>query len=66
MAWTLLEIGNEHNQYSNYKEFMIDSADDIESPPSESYAPGSIAYTAGYGKMYMADNSGEWHEIGGD
>ena len=43
---------------------MIDSADDIDTPPTESYAPGSIAYTAGFGKMYMADNSGEWHEIG--
>ena len=64
MAWHLLKQGEPNGEYSDHKEYMIDSASDIESPPSESYAPGSFAYTAGFGKMYQSDASGNWHEIG--
>ena len=65
MAWTVLEQGNEYNVFSNYKEYLIDSESDLSNPPDKSlYAPGSIAHTAGYKKMYEADNQGNWVEIG--
>ena len=66
MAWHLMKKGDQFAENSNIMEFMIDSAEDIESPPdtSYSYAPGSIAYTAGFGKMYQSDASGSWVEMG--
>ena len=65
MAWHLITQGDDQN--SNYMEFLIDSASDISSPPSNySYAPSSLAHTPGYAHMYEADASGNWVEIGGE
>lgn len=65
MAWTILEQGNEYNVFSNYKEYMLDSASDINNPPDKNeYSPGSLAHTAGYKKVYEADMDGNWVEIG--
>lgn len=65
MAWHLIKQGSSQN--SNYMEFLIDSVDDIDTPPAEySYAPSSLAHTPGYAHMYESDASGEWVEIGGD
>ena len=64
MAWHLITQGDDQN--SNYMEFLIDSADDISTPPTDlSYAPSSIAHTPGFGHMYESDASGSWVEIGG-
>ena len=41
MAWHLITQGDDQN--SNYMEFLLDSASDINSPPSNySYAPSSL------------------------
>lgn len=62
MAWHLITQGDDQN--SNYKEYLIDSVDDIESPPdSGNYAPSSLAHTPGYAHIYESDASGEWVEI---
>ena len=49
----------------NRNQYLIDSADDIETPPDDSYAPGSIAHTAGYKEMYESAADGTWVQIGG-
>ena len=65
MAWHLVTQGDDQN--SNYMEFQIDSATDIETPPANySYVLGSIAHTPGYARMWEADASGNWVEIGGE
>lgn len=65
MAWHLITQGDDQN--SNYMEFLLDSASDINSPPSNySYAPSSLAHTPGYAKMWESDANGNWVEIGGD
>lgn len=65
MGWHLITQGDDQN--SNYMEFLIDSVDDIDTPPSNySYAPSSIAHTPGYRHMYEANSNGEWIEIGAD
>lgn len=65
MAWTILEQGNEYNVFSNYREYLIDDATDLENPPDPAdYAPGSIAHTPGFKKIYEADTQGNWVEIG--
>jgi hypothetical protein len=45
---------------SNYHEYLIDSAGDIENLPV--CAPGSRAYTANKSLCYCLSNSGEWEE----
>jgi len=66
MAWHLLKQGEPNGWNSNYMEFLIDSEDDIETPPTDqySYAPSSIAHTPGYKHVYESDASGSWVEIG--
>lgn len=67
MAWHLMECGNEYNNYSNYKEFLLDSEADINNIPADgNYSPGSIAHTPGFGKIWEADSQGRWVEIGGE
>lgn len=64
MAWILITQGDDQN--SNYMEFLIDSAEDIETPPDNlSYAPSSLAHTPGYAQMWESDSAGNWVEIGG-
>lgn len=66
MGWHIIKIGQDHGNNSNYMEFLIDSASDIGSPPTEySYAPSSIAHTPGFANIYEADANGEWVEVGG-
>ena len=65
MAWHIITQGDDTN--SNYMEFLIDQDSDILSPPADiTYAPSSLAHTPGYIKMWEADASGNWVEIGGD
>lgn len=63
MAWHLITQGNDQN--SNYMEFLIDSEEDIETPPENySYAPTSLAHTPGYQHVYESASDGTWVEIG--
>lgn len=65
MSWHLITQGSGQN--SNYMEFLLDSDSDIETPPTEmGYAMSSIAHTPGYAKIWEADSSGQWVEIGSD
>ncbi len=65
MGWHLITQGDDLN--SNYMEFLIDSEDDISTPPENySYSPTSLAHTPGYTHLYESDASGNWVEIGGD
>lgn len=65
MAWHLITQGDDQN--SNYMEFLIDSDADINTPPSNySYAPSSLTHTPGFKRIWEADASGNWVEIGGD
>lgn len=63
--WHLLKCGEAYGNYGNHMEYLIDSADDIETPPDDSYAPGSIAHTPGLTKMYESAADGTWVQIGG-
>ena len=64
MAWHIITQGNGY--ISNYTEFLIDSEEDIETPPEDiDYGPSSLAHTPGYGSIYEADAEGEWVLIGG-
>ena len=63
MAWHLITQGDDQN--SNYMEFLIDSEDDIETPPTNySYSPSSLAHTPGYQHVYEASSDGSWVEVG--
>lgn len=65
MAWHIITQGDDSN--SNYMEFLIDSASDINTPPTEyDYSLSSLAHTPGYSRMWEADANGNWVEIGGD
>lgn len=67
MAWHLLTYSQKPGVNINYMEFLIDLESDISTPPQNfTYAPGSIAHTPGYAKMYESDANGDWVEIGGD
>lgn len=63
MSWHLITQGDDQN--SNYMEFLIDSEEDIETPPTNySYAMSSIAHTPGFKHVYEAAADGSWVEIG--
>ena len=66
MAWHLLKKGEAFGTNSEYMEFLIDSVDDIETPPTDkySYAPASIAHTPGWKHVYEAGSDASWTEIG--
>jgi len=69
MAWTLIKMGGDGELFGHaHREYMIDSEDDMQSPPeqSEIAAPGSIAATADLTILYRKDTSGNWQKVGGD
>ena len=62
MAWHIITQGDDQN--SNYKEFLLDSEEDIEAPPDNlSYAPSSLAHTPGFAQVWEANSAGEWIEL---
>lgn len=63
--WHLLKCGEAYSNLGNHMEYLIDSAEDIETPPNDSYAPGSIAHTPGYAKLWESAADGTWVEVGG-
>lgn len=60
--WTLISMGGDGSNYGEgHKEFMLSSAEDINSEPAQyTIAPGSIAYLANMTKLWMKDAEGEW------
>lgn len=70
MAWILIKSGELHGNFSDHKEWQIDSESDINSPPEEaqSCAPGSVAWTGDFKHIYNKTNNGTWADItgGGD
>lgn len=68
MSWTLIRMGGDGEAFGHaHREYMIDSEDDIQSPPAytEIAAPGSIATTVNLSARYRKDVSGEWQKIVG-
>lgn len=65
MAWHVITRGDDQN--SDWTSFLIDSAEDIETPPEDiPYSLASIAHTPGYAQMWEADVNKNWVEIGGE
>ena len=63
MAWTLVTVGGKDKNNARYKEGMLDKHNDIAiGCPSkdEAGAPGSVAYTADMGSMWILNSNGEW------
>lgn len=66
MSWHLIKSGGADEEYGfGHKEFLLDSASDIETEPTNFgvIAPASQAHTGGYGKIWEKDYSGVWQEI---
>lgn len=47
------------NDY-NYKEYMLDSADELSELDVKNCCPGSVAYIISTGDVYMLNNKKEW------
>lgn len=65
MAWVLIRTGEPNTVFSNHREWQLDSASDIQTPPAEavSAAPGSKAWTADFSHIYNKANDGTWSDI---
>ena len=46
------------------KAVMVESSSDLANLPD--YAPGTIAFTAGFGTMWQKDSDGTWQTLGGE
>lgn len=46
----------------NYKEYILDSDDELNSINKADACPGSIAYISTTGAVYMLSNAKEWEE----
>ena len=69
---SVLKIGTGYYD-PDIKEFLIDSASDVNNLPTSNKAgtdipgvcaPGSVAYTANMKLMYMLGNDDTWHKVG--
>lgn len=65
MAWILIYSGEENSALSGHREWQLDSASDIQTPPEEaqSAAPGSKAWTGDYVHVWNKQNDGTWTDI---
>lgn len=67
-----MKRGSDRSVFSNYMEFLIDSAEDIVALPTmtdkknmtECPAVSSVAYSADLTVVAMLGNDDEWHVIG--
>ena len=46
----------------NYKEYYLDTADELSNIPVNDCCPGSIAYIIATGTVYMLNSKKEWKE----
>lgn len=67
MSWHLMRRNNGESVHLDYAEWMLDSDNDVSNgtEPQTSGSIGSIAYTAGFAKMWQKDGAGNWVKIGG-
>lgn len=67
MAWHLMRKNNGESVHLDYLEWMLDSDKDLTNgtEPKKSGSIGSIAYTAGFAKMWQKGSDGKWVRIGG-
>lgn len=65
MSWVLIKTGEPNSNFSNHREFQLDSASDISNPSAEanSAAPGSKAWTGDYAHIWNKENDGTWTDI---
>lgn len=66
MGWYPVSIDGSTSDKLRKTEFLIDSESDISTPPAnDAYvAPGSTAYTADLGNIYMKAADGTWTKVG--
>lgn len=69
MAWHLISVAGETENYSTHKEFQVDNASEISSPaiiqanePKDQgpIPPGSFVYGPGYDPFYVKNFDGTW------
>ena len=67
MAWVLIKVGGPDNNFTNHKEWQLDSESDISNPPEEALnsSPGSVAWTGDLKHIYNKANDGTWIDITG-
>lgn len=66
MAWHLFAENNVKTDPQDYKEFMLDSPEDLTNgtEPLNSGCFGSICFTPGFKGMWQKAPSGEWVKMG--
>lgn len=60
MAFRLVKQGGKLDY--NYKEYFLDTENDLASVPIFDACPGSVAYVIGSGKLFMLNTNKEWKE----
>ena len=60
MAWHLIKYAVPGYNHADHKEWLIDAKEDINTPPVNSGAMGSFAYTADIKNLYQKNPSGTW------
>jgi len=67
MAWKLIESDGDRTDKVFKGEYMLGSAADINSPPTENsrLEAGSLAYTADLTNIWQKNASGQWVKVGG-
>ena len=60
MSYRLVKQGGKLDY--NYKEFYLDTDNDLSSIPVNDAWPGSVAYSISSGKVYMLNTSKQWIE----
>lgn len=63
MGISIFKIRENYNSAS-YKEFLLDTDDDLLDIPIKEYTPGCEAYSIESGKRFIVNNAGEWVEKG--
>lgn len=65
MAWKLIHCGDANSAQSGYREWQLDSSDDILNPPTEAEAaaPSSKAWTGDLAHIWNKTNDGAWIDI---
>lgn len=60
MSYTIVKQNNKLNY--DYKEFFLDTEEDLSSVPVKDACPGSIAYIIDSGKIFILNTEKEWKE----
>lgn len=60
MAFRLVKQGGKLDY--NYKEYFLDTENDLTSVPTFDACPGSVAYVINSGKVFILNTNKEWKE----